>query len=206
MKKIILALLAFVLVETSVTAQDIRIGVYAGFGLTGEKSDYLSISTLPVSKGGINLHYGIHANIPIIDKLELETGLQKVTKGYTYTANNVSAIAEYTKILCASVPVMAMYHLVDYPEEMAVRLSFGLGLYGSYAISGKITDENGTTKKAKFSNAKRMEVGPRWMAKCEFLHKFEAYIANDIRATNVIKSGNGYLKQGSFQVGLGYVF
>lgn len=206
MKNSILALLAFVLVETSVSAQDIRVGVYAGVGFTGEKSDYLEISTLPISKGGMNLHYGIHVNIPIINKLEFESGLQKVTKGYTYTANNVFAVAQYTKVQCASIPVMAVYHILDYPDEVPFRFSFGLGLYGSYAISGKIKDENGNSQKAKFSNAKRTEVGPRWMAKWEFLHKFETYIANDMRSTNVIKNGSGYLKQGSFQVGLGYVF
>jgi len=206
MKKIILAFLAFVLVETSATAQDIRVGVYAGVGFTGEKSDYPEISTLPISKGGMNFHYGIHVNIPIIDKLEFEGGLQKVTKGYTYTTTNVFTVSQYTKIQCASIPVMAVYHILDYSDELPFRFSIGLGMYGSYAISGKIKDDNGNTQKAKFSNAKRTEVGPRWMAKWEFLHKFETYIANDMRATNIIKNGNGYLKQGSFQVGLGYVF
>jgi len=206
MKKNVFTVIAFVLLAIGLNAQKIKTGIYAGVGFASQKSDYWQINTLPISKGGMNAHYGIHFNFPVAKRVELETGVQKVTRGYSYTDNNTFVEEQYTKVQCASVPVVALVHILDYPEEIPFRFSIGLGAYVSYAISGKISYEDGTDQKAKFTNAKRTEFGPRWMAKWEFAHKFECYLSNDMKSTNILKNGNGYIKQGSFQVGVGYIF
>lgn len=207
MKKNVTAAIVCLLLMAGVNAQKVRTGIYAGVAFAGQKSDYWQISSLPISEGGISIHYGIHFNLPLAKRLELETGIQKVTRGYAYTDNSNSIPQEqYTKIQGASVPVVALVHILDYPEEVPFRFSLGLGAYLSYAVSGKISYEDGTSQKAKFTNAKRTEFGPRWMAKWEFAHKFECYLSGDIRSTNILKNGSGYIKQGSFQAGVGYVF
>ena len=205
MKKTLSMAVAILFASVTVTAQQVRTGIYAGVGFSTVKSDYDEISILPISKGGLNFHYGVHFNIPVAKRFELETGLQKVTRGFTYTNTSPLADEEYTKVQCASIPLMAVYHILDYPEEVPFRFSIGLGVYGSYAVSGRITYADGTHEKATFSNSRRNEFGPRWMMKWEFAHKFECYLSNDMKSTNIIKNGSGYLKQGSFQVGLGYV-
>jgi len=207
MKKNVFTVIAFVLLAAGGSAQKIKTGIYAGVGFASQKSDYWQINTLPISKGGMNAHYGIHVNFPITKRIELETGIQKVTRGYSYTDNSSLITQEqYTKVQCASIPAVALVHILDYPEEIPFRFSIGLGAYLSYAVSGKISYEDGTDQKAKFTNAKRTEFGPRWMAKWEFAHKFECYLSNDMKSTNILKNGNGYIKQGSFQVGVGYIF
>lgn len=207
MKKNVIAVIIFILLMTGINAQKIRTGIYAGVGFASQKSDYLQISTLPLSEGGMSAHYGIHFNFPLVKRVELETGIQKVTRGYSYVDfGNAFAQKQYTKIQGVSVPVIALVHILDYPEEIPFRFSIGLGTYLSYAVSGKISYEDGTNQKAKFSNARRTEFGPRWMAKWEFAHKFECYLSSDMKSTNILKNGSGYIKQGSFQVGLGYVF
>ncbi len=205
MKKLSFVAVIALLFMQAAQAQKIRTGIYAGAGFSTVKSDYDEIGVLPISKGGLNLHFGIHVNIPVTNRFELETGLQKVTRGYKYTDNSPLGSTEYTKIQCVSVPVMAVYHILDYPEEVPFRFSVGLGVYGSYAVSGRIEYEDGTHDKATFGNARRNEFGPRWMMKWEFAHKFECYLSNDMKSTNIIKNGSGSLKQGSFQVGFGYV-
>lgn len=207
MKKNVFTVIAFVLLAAGGSAQKIKTGIYAGVGFASQKSDYWQINTLPISKGGMNAHYGIHVNFPIAKRIELETGIQKVTRGYSYTDNSSLITQEqYTKVQCASIPAVALVHILDYPEEIPFRFSIGLGAYLSYAVSGKISYEDGADQKAKFTNAKRTEFGPRWMAKWEFAHKFECYLSNDMKSTNILKNGNGYIKQGSFQVGVGYIF
>lgn len=206
MKKIFLLILAIFPLLINAHAQKIKAGIYAGLGFATEKSDYLEVGVLPITKGGMNAHYGIHINFPVGNRIEAETGLQKVTHGYTYTPNTAFDPAEYTKIQCVSAPVIVLYHILNYPDEAPFRMSVGLGIYGSYAVSGKITYEDGTSKNAGFSNVKRMELGPKWMMKWEFVHKFQCYLSSDIKSTNIIKNGSGYIKQGSFQAGLGYVF
>ncbi len=207
MKKNVIAAITFVLLMTGANAQKIRTGIYAGVGFASQKSDYWQTNTLPISKGGMNAHYGIHVNFPIVKRIELETGVQKVTRGYSYTDNsNLITQEQYTKVQCASIPAVALVHILDYPEEIPFRFSVGLGAYLSYAVSGKISFEDGSDQKAKFNNAKRTEFGPRWMAKWEFAHKFECYLSSDMKSTNILKNGNGYIKEGSFQVGLGYIF
>lgn len=187
-------------------AQLLRAGVYAGVGFASEKSNYLEVSTLPIDKGGFNFHYGLHINLKLAKRLELETGLNKVTKGYEYTTTGLIGVTQYDKITTLTVPATAVFHIIDYPSEAPFRLSFGLGAYFSYAVSGKITDDNGGSQSAKFSNAKRTEFGPRWLLKAELAHKFEIYFSDDIASTNIVKNGSGYIKQGSLQMGFGYVF
>lgn len=206
MKKAFALLIGCFFCLATLQAQKIRFGLYAGTGFTQVKSDAMEISTLPITEGGLNLHLGAHVNIPIVQRLELETGLHKVTRGYTYRDYTGFSQDQYTKIQCLSIPIVAVYHLLDYPDEVPFRLSIGLGVYGSYALSGRITGEDGTSQKAGFSNARRNEFGPRWMMKWEFLHRVEAYIANDLRSTNVIKNGSASLKMGSLQIGLGVLF
>lgn len=206
MKKAVLITVNLFVFILGINAQKLRVGIYAGAGFANVKSDYSEVSILPVTEGGLSAHYGIHLNIPIVERVEFETGLQKVTKGYNYWADNAFAEPQYTKIQCASVPAVLLFHILNYPDEVPFRFSIGLGAYMSYAVSGKITSGDGTKTDAGFSNAKRNETGPRWMMKWEFAHKVECYLSNDMKSTNIIKNGGGYIKQGSFQVGFGYIF
>ncbi len=206
MKKLI-AILLF-LAASQVQAQKIRGGIYLGTGFATQKSDYNDVSVLPIDKGGFNFHYGVHLNFGITKRFEIETGIQKVTKGFNYSPQDPNTgiiISEYTKVTTLSVPVMAVYHLINYPDEMPFRASIGVGAYGSYAATGKIKYDDGTSQKAHFSNSRRQEFGPRVMIKAEFAHKIETYIATDIASTNIVRNGSGYIRQGSIQIGLGWI-
>ncbi len=205
MKRILFLTIASFICLSLSAQKKFTYGIYLGTGFASEKTDYSNISTLPIDHGGFSFHYGIHLNYAIAKRLQLETGLKKVTKGYEYTST-VNLSSQYNKITTASVPAVLLVHIIDYPEEIPFRLSIGAGLYASYAVSGKIINENGTKTNASFSNSNRFETGPRIMSKFEFFHKLEAYLATDIASTNTIKNGSGYVKQGSIQIGLGWVF
>lgn len=205
---------AVMMLAGTAQAQKIGYGVYAGINFTGAKTDYSNMYNLPISEGGANLTYGVHINLPLIKKLEVETGLQKVTTGYTFDVNrNSFPFSQYTKIQNISVPVTLLYNIPINLSDFDVRddmkdtnfmVGIGAGLFGQYALSGKITDENGNSQSAKFSNANRLNMGPRLMMKFTFYQKFEVFIAKEWGAVNTIKNGSGYLRLNSLQMGIGY--
>ncbi|MBS1512542.1 MAG: outer membrane beta-barrel protein [Bacteroidetes bacterium] len=205
MKKILLPVLFAVLSLSVIAQKKFSAGIYLGAGFAAEKSDYSNISILPIAHGGFNFHLGVHLNCAITKALEFETGVQKVTKGYEYT-NTTTLSSQYNKSTTLSVPAMLLVHIVNYPEELPIRISLGAGAYGSYAISGKVIDENGSSSNATFSNSNRFEIGPRLMTKVALKQHFEAYVATDLPSTNTVKNGSGYVKQGSTQVGFGWIF
>lgn len=205
MKKILVLAIGSLICINLSAQKKITYGIYLGAGFASEKTDYSNISTLPIEHGGFSLHYGLHLDYAIAKRFQLETGLQKVTKGYEYTSTTTLS-SQYNKITTASVPVMLLVHILDYPEEVPIRLSLGAGMYASYAVNGKIINDNGTSSSATFSNSNRFEIGPRIMSKFEIFQKLEAYFAADIASTNTVTKGTGYVKQGSIQIGLGWVF
>jgi hypothetical protein len=199
------AFLAFILFMAGAVQAQIRGGIYLGAGFSGVKSDYDNVSILPIEKGGFNFSYGLHLNVAATRHIEIETGIMKVTKGFTYTASSGYTITDqYNKITTLSVPVVLLFTAGG--KELPIQLALGAGAYGSYALSGKITEEDGTSQTAKFSNSKRLEIGPRVIGKIIFVRKFEVFIANDFGKTNILKSGNGYIRQSSLQIGFGCQF
>ena len=214
MKKGTIIAAAMLLLAGTAQAQKIGYGIYAGVNFTGAKTDYSNMYNLPITEGGANFTYGVHVNLPLIKKLEVETGLQKVTTGYSFDASrNGVPFSHYTKIQNVSLPVTLLYNIPIDLSDFEVRdnmkdtdfmFGIGAGLFGQYALSGKITDEDGNSQSAKFSNAKRLDMGPRLMMKFTLYQKFEVFIAKEWGAVNTIKNGSGYLRLNSLQMGFGY--
>lgn len=189
----------------------LKYGIYGGFNFPGVSSGLSNVRDLPVDKGGFSFMAGVHANSEILKDIEIESGINLNSKGYTYETIDSWDIPHdnYNKISTISIPVTVMYYLVgkdDYGNRWEdFRVGAGVGLYAGYALSGTITDEDNNKTTATFLNTNRLDYGGRVMLKTLFGH-FEGFIVGEFGLRNNIKDGSAILKQNSLMLGIGYQF
>jgi len=189
----------------------IKYGLYGGFNFPSVTSDLTNVRDLPIDKGGVTFMLGLHGSYEIFKDIELESGLNYTSKGYTIETFDSWDISydNYNTINTLSVPVTVMYYVVgkdDYGNRWEdFRLGIGAGLYAAYILNGKITNEDNNSTTATFSNTNRDDFGGRLMLKTLFGH-FEGFVIAEFGLRNTVKDGTAVIKQNSFLMGIGYQF
>lgn len=208
MRKILLSAL---LIFAGYVNGQLKYGLYGGFNFPWVASDQANVRDLPVDKGGVTFMSGLHVSTEIMKDIEMESGLNLGSRGYTFETFDTWGVPydNYTRIQTLSIPVTVMYYLVgkdDYGIRWEdFRLGVGAGLFGSYALNGRITDENNNVVPAAFTNLHRFDYGGRVMLKTLFGH-FEGFVVGEFGFRNNIKDGSAVLKQNALLLGIGYQF
>jgi hypothetical protein len=203
MMKVRLSFLFILLSLQQMMAGEWHVGICGAVNASGVKTDYPNIYNLPSYHGGISFMYGLHVNYRFLEVLDLEMGVNKVTKGFSYqtiASNNLPSV-QYTTINTITTPFTFYLNI---PIGIA-RVAVGAGLAYSYAYNGKIEDEAGNVKDAGFSNAYRDELSGHLAAKLYLFKHFELIFSKNWGMTNVVKSGSGYVTQDWWSAGIGLV-
>lgn len=179
-----------------------RFGVCGAMNVSAVKTDHSDVFNLPRYKGGISFMYGLHLNYIFFKVLDLEMGVNKVSKGFSYETisdNNLPSV-QYTTTNTITTP-LTLY--LNIPLGLA-RVAVGSGLAYSYAYNGKVKDENGNVTDAGLSNTHRNELSWSIASKLYLFKHFELIFSKNWGLTNVMKGG-GYVKQDWMTFGVGFV-
>lgn len=203
MKKARLFFLFFLLITQQLLADEWHVGACGAMNFSAVKTNNDNIYNLPVYQGGISFMYGLHVNYRFLKVLDLEMGVNKVTKGFSYETigNSNFPLVQYTTINTITAPFTFYLNI---PIGIA-RIAAGSGIAYSYAYNGKIEDEAGNIAEAGFTNAYRNELSWNLSAKLYLFKHFELIFSKNWGMTNILKSGDGYVKQNWLSFGIGVV-
>ena len=191
----------------------VRYGIVGGINFPFVRSDFSNIRSLPVDKGGTNMLLGFKAAKNFGDNITLQTGLSTYKTGLTYSEYNGFYGVEFDQFNVSNVvslPFNLFYNFIPKDEfgdlDLNFTASLGIGVYGSYLLSGKITDEDGNVTKATYGNMKRFDSGVSFIGKVTTFNHFDVIVSYHLGLSNLLKSGTGNLSFDALFMGVAYTF
>ncbi len=198
---------------TQTSISQIRYGVIGGVNFPFVRTSISNIRSLPVDKGGMNFAIGFQAARNYTDKITLQSGLSTFKTGFTYGAYDEFYGIEFDQYNVSNVlslPLNVFYNFITKDEYGVLDLNFtaglGVGIYGNYLLSGKITDEDGNVTKATYNNLKRFETGVSIIGKVSTFQHFDVFVSYQYGLSNLLKTETGKLSQDGLFLGVAYHF
>ncbi len=161
----------------------------------------------------MNFAIGFQAARNYTDKITLQSGLSTFKTGFTYGAYDEFYGIEFDQYNVSNVlslPLNVFYNFITKDEYGVLDLNFtaglGVGIYGNYLLSGKITDEDGNVTKATYNNLKRFETGVSIIGKVSTFQHFDVFVSYQYGLSNLLKTETGKLSQDGLFLGVAYLF
>ncbi|TXD45939.1 porin family protein [Polaribacter sp. IC073] len=192
MKKVLLAV-AIVAAGFTANAQDVKFGAKAGLNFANVYGDDVENNDYRTS-----LHVGAVAEIEISEKFSLQPELMYSTQGAKTDENNVDLTM---KLDYLNVPVMAKYYVAE-------GFSLEAGPQVGFLLSAKVKAESGGDSgevdvKDEFET---IDFGLNFGAGYKLDSGLNFSARYNLGLSNVAKESDNSIKNGVFQVSVGYFF
>jgi len=187
MRKLPIICIVFVLLIYDAAAQKIKIGVVAGPAMTSTNKSSNSFTYTDTTRNHTNRNTnnfsffgGVVAAIPLSKNIIFKPQLQYIAKGWSIN-HDFATRPDYDTKLVSQWIELPLNFVYTVPAKNG-RFFFGLGPYGSYAISAKIHDDRETgDREIQFRDpnetdtvptANRLDIGANFIAEYEFRNGF----------------------------------
>lgn len=180
--------------------QPITIGIRGGVNMAKVTASSYGYSFSAKNNTAFNV--GVCVDFPMMESLYLQSGLYYTVKGYKLEDDGETEKASPAYL---EIPILASYR---YNFSSSTQLQVNFGPYLAYGIGGKTKWEyDGESEKEDFfdDDFKRFDAGLAFGAGIVFSHIFVG-VNYDLGLTNMLKGGDGSLKNRCLSINVGYNF
>jgi len=202
MKKVLLSFAVMLMAGASFA--QVKFGITAGpsFSSTTYKNPLVNNGNKKTSDMLTGLRAGVTVDLPLADEFFIQPSLLYVGKGGKQ--ENALGADVKTRLHYLELPLNFMYK----PEVGTGNLFIGLGPYFSYALGGKVGDNDIDFGSDNALQTKRMDAGANFQVGYELPMGLNFGLHTDLGLVNINGAGNddNRVKNTSFGVSVGYKF